>query len=166
MTAIYKDLISKYPIVSIEDGLAEDDWDGWQKQTAALGDKVQLVGDDLFVTNVERLQRGINEKVGNAILIKLNQIGSVSETLDAIRLAICMAIGRLFRTAPERRKTLLSPTWRWQPGPARLKRGRCPAPNASPNITASCSLKRNWGSPPAFKTIPIGKNFNKSVLAG
>jgi enolase len=87
MTAIYQDMISKYPIVSIEDGLAENDWDGWQKQTAALGDKVQLVGDDLFVTNVERLQRGIDEKVGNAILIKLNQIGSVSETLDAIRLA-------------------------------------------------------------------------------
>ena len=87
MTAFYQDLISKYPIVSIEDGLAEDDWTGWQKQTAVLGKQVQLVGDDLFVTNVQRLQRGIDEKVGNAILIKLNQIGSVSETLDAIRLA-------------------------------------------------------------------------------
>jgi enolase len=87
MTAFYQDLISKYPIVSIEDGLAEDDWHGWQKLTAELGNQVQLVGDDLFVTNVERLQRGIDEKVGNAILIKLNQIGTVSETLDAIRLA-------------------------------------------------------------------------------
>jgi enolase len=87
MTALYQDLIAKYPIVSIEDGLAEDDWLGWQNQTAALGGRVQLVGDDLFVTNVERLQRGINEKVGNAILIKLNQIGTVTETLDAIRLA-------------------------------------------------------------------------------
>jgi enolase len=87
MTDLYQDLIAKYPIVSIEDGLAEDDWTGWQNQTAALGGRVQLVGDDLFVTNVERLQRGINEKVGNAILIKLNQIGTVTETLDAIRLA-------------------------------------------------------------------------------
>jgi enolase len=87
MTALYQDLMAKYPIVSIEDGLAEDDWTGWQQQTAALGGRVQLVGDDLFVTNVDRLQRGINEKVGNAILIKLNQIGTVTETLDAIRLA-------------------------------------------------------------------------------
>jgi enolase len=87
MTALYQDLIAKYPIVSIEDGLAEDDWQGWQNQTAALGGKVQLVGDDLFVTNVQRLQRGIDEKIGNAILIKLNQIGTVTETLDAIRLA-------------------------------------------------------------------------------
>ncbi len=87
MTAFYQDLMAKYPIVSIEDGLAEDDWTGWQTQTAALGGRVQLVGDDLFVTNVARLQRGINEKVGNAILIKLNQIGTVTETLDAIRLA-------------------------------------------------------------------------------
>jgi enolase len=87
MTAFYQDLISRYPIVSIEDGLAEDDWAGWQKQTASLGSRVQLVGDDLFVTNVQPLQRGIDEKVGNAILIKLNQIGSVTETLDTIRLA-------------------------------------------------------------------------------
>jgi enolase len=88
MTALYQDLMAKYPIVSIEDGLAEDDWQGWQSQTAALGNKIQLVGDDLFVTNVERLRRGINEKIGNAILIKLNQIGTVTETLDAIRLAL------------------------------------------------------------------------------
>ncbi len=87
MTAFYKDLAAKYPIVSIEDGLAEDDWDGWQQQTAALGDSLQIVGDDIFVTNVARLQKGIEQGVANAILIKLNQIGSVTETLDAIRLA-------------------------------------------------------------------------------
>jgi enolase len=87
MINFYKDLMAKYPIVSIEDGLAEDDWQGWQILTTSLGDRVQLVGDDLFVTNVQRLQRGIDEKVGNAILIKLNQIGTVTETLDAIRLA-------------------------------------------------------------------------------
>jgi enolase len=81
------DLVERYPIVSIEDGLAEDDWDGWHLLTERIGDKVQLVGDDLFVTNAERLQRGIDGDVANAILIKVNQIGSLSETLDTIRLA-------------------------------------------------------------------------------
>ena len=84
---IYATLAEKYPLVSIEDGCAEDDWDTWKKLTDKLGAKVQLVGDDLFVTNVERLKRGIDEKVGNAILVKLNQIGSLTETLDAIRMA-------------------------------------------------------------------------------
>jgi enolase len=78
---------AKYPIESIEDGLAEDDWDGWEQLTKKLGSKISLVGDDLFVTNVTRLKQGIERKVGNAILIKLNQIGSVSETIDCIKLA-------------------------------------------------------------------------------
>jgi enolase len=81
------DLAERYPIVSIEDGLAEDDWDGWHLLTEHIGDKVQLVGDDIFVTNPERLQRGIDDGVANAILIKVNQIGSLSETLDTMRLA-------------------------------------------------------------------------------
>jgi enolase len=76
-----------YPIVSLEDGLAEDDWDGWKKLTELLGDKIQLVGDDLFVTNTQRLQEGIDKGIANSILIKVNQIGTVSETLDAIDLA-------------------------------------------------------------------------------
>ncbi|MED9970645.1 MAG: phosphopyruvate hydratase [Ruminococcus sp.] len=80
-------LVDKYPIISIEDGLDEEDWEGWQKMTARLGDKVQLVGDDLFVTNTERLAKGIALGAGNSILIKLNQIGSVSETLEAIKMA-------------------------------------------------------------------------------
>ncbi len=83
----WKTLTEKYPIYSIEDGLDEEDWEGWQKLTAALGDRVQLVGDDLFVTNVKRLQKGIDLHCGNSILIKLNQIGSVSETMEAIKLA-------------------------------------------------------------------------------
>ena len=87
LIAHWKSLIEKYPIYSIEDGLDEEDWEGWQKMTAELGDKVQLVGDDLFVTNTERLKKGIELGAGNAILIKLNQIGSVSETLDAIKMA-------------------------------------------------------------------------------
>ncbi|SEA00763.1 enolase [Lachnospiraceae bacterium NK3A20] len=83
----WKSLVEKYPIYSIEDGLDEEDWEGWQKMTRELGKKVQLVGDDLFVTNTERLKKGIELGAGNAILIKLNQIGSVSETLDAIKMA-------------------------------------------------------------------------------
>lgn len=83
----WAELVDKYPIISIEDPLDEEDWEGWAKITKELGDKVQLVGDDLFVTNVKRLQKGIDLGAGNAILIKLNQIGSVSETLDAIKLA-------------------------------------------------------------------------------
>jgi len=83
----YEELVSKYPIVSIEDGLGEDDWDGWVKLTKAIGDRVQIVGDDLFVTNTERLRKGIELGAGNSILIKLNQIGSLTETLDAIEMA-------------------------------------------------------------------------------
>ncbi|HLY02169.1 MAG TPA: phosphopyruvate hydratase [Candidatus Cybelea sp.] len=87
MIALYAELCDRYPIVSIEDGLAESDWEGWQKLTAALGDRIQLVGDDLFVTNVEFLERGISEGAANAILIKLNQIGTLTETLDCIAMA-------------------------------------------------------------------------------
>ena len=87
MVAWYGELIEKFPIVSIEDGLAENDWDGWKKLTEALGSKLQLVGDDLLVTNTEFLQRAITEKAGNAILIKLNQIGTLTETINAIALA-------------------------------------------------------------------------------
>ncbi|QFG67753.1 phosphopyruvate hydratase [Ornithinimicrobium pratense] len=87
MTAYYAELVSSYPLVSIEDPLDEDDWEGWVAITAELGEKVQLVGDDLFVTNPERLQRGITDKAGNALLVKVNQIGSLTETLDAVALA-------------------------------------------------------------------------------
>jgi enolase len=84
---VYADLIKKYPIVTIEDGYAEDDWDGWKLMTEQLGSKIQLVGDDLFVTNVKRLAQGIEKKIANSILIKVNQIGSLTETLDTIRMA-------------------------------------------------------------------------------
>ena len=87
MTKFYSDWVRQFPIVSIEDGLAEDDWPGWKHLTAELGGKTQLVGDDLFVTNTTRLRRGITEKIGNAILIKLNQIGTVTETIEAIEMA-------------------------------------------------------------------------------
>ena len=87
MIQLYEDWIRQYPIVSIEDGLAEGDWQGWQLLTSALGKRVQLVGDDVFVTNPEILKKGIDEQVGNALLVKLNQIGTVTETLDAVRMA-------------------------------------------------------------------------------
>ncbi len=87
MVDFYAKLTELYPIISIEDGLAEDDWEGWEMLTRAIGDKVQLVGDDLFVTNTNRLQRGIDQGIGNSILIKLNQIGTLTETLNAIELA-------------------------------------------------------------------------------
>ncbi len=83
----YADLVGKYPIVSIEDGLAEDDWSGWQKLNAKLGEKIQLVGDDIFVTNVERIEKGIKERVANAVLIKPNQIGTLTETIAAVKMA-------------------------------------------------------------------------------
>jgi enolase len=87
MIALYEDWTRQYPIISIEDGLAEGDWPGWQRLTAALGKKIQLVGDDVFVTNPAILKEGIEKKVANAILVKLNQIGTVTETLDAIAMA-------------------------------------------------------------------------------
>ena len=87
MSDFWKDWVSKYPIISIEDGMAEDDWDGWRLHTDAIGDRCQLVGDDLFVTNVSRLQMGLDRQVANSILIKLNQIGTLSETIDAVALA-------------------------------------------------------------------------------
>lgn len=87
MVEWYSELVGKYPIISIEDGLSEDDWDGWKLMTDKLSDKIQIVGDDLFVTNTERLQEGIKREIANSILIKLNQIGTITETLDAIELA-------------------------------------------------------------------------------
>ena len=87
MQAYYAELVAAYPIVSIEDPLDEEDWEGWNHMTAALGDRIQIVGDDLFVTNVERLARGINERSANALLVKVNQIGSLTETLDSVDLA-------------------------------------------------------------------------------
>ncbi len=87
MVSFYSDLVARYPIVSIEDGMAEDDWDGWRVQTEALGAKINLIGDDIFVTNPKRLARGIEEHSATGILTKVNQIGSLSETLDTVDMA-------------------------------------------------------------------------------
>ncbi len=88
MAAYYTELVNSYPIFSIEDGMSEDDWDGWRSLTEAIGDRVQLVGDDLFVTNVTRLKEGIDKSIANAILVKVNQIGTLTETLDAVNMAM------------------------------------------------------------------------------
>lgn len=87
MIGYYEDLVEKYPIISIEDGLAEEDWEGWDKLTKRLGNKIQLVGDDLFVTNTKRLEKGVNENISNSVLVKLNQIGTLTETLNTIEMA-------------------------------------------------------------------------------
>jgi len=87
MISFYDDLISNYPIYSVEDGLAEDDWDGWKALTEKIGNRVQLVGDDLFVTNIDRLKKGIDQGITNSILIKLNQIGTLTETIQTIEMA-------------------------------------------------------------------------------
>ena len=87
MVKFWTEWVRQYPIISIEDGMAEDDWEGWKAMTDALGEKIQLVGDDLFVTNTERLGRGISEGIANSILIKVNQIGSLTETLQAMQMA-------------------------------------------------------------------------------
>ena len=105
LVAHWKELCSKYPIYSIEDGLDEEDWEGWQMMTKELGDTVQLVGDDLFVTNTERLAKGIGLGCANSILIKLNQIGSVSETLEAIKMAHKAGYTAIPLTVPVKQKT-------------------------------------------------------------
>jgi enolase len=93
MVALYETLVSTYPIISIEDGLAEDDWEGWKLLTERLGERIQLVGDDLFVTNVTRLRRGIDEDIANSILVKVNQIGTITETLEAVGMALSAGFG-------------------------------------------------------------------------
>jgi enolase len=87
MVNFYQSLVQKYPIISIEDGFAEDDWEGWKLMTEVLGHRIQIVGDDIFVTNLERFKKGVERKIGNSILIKLNQIGTLSETIETIRYA-------------------------------------------------------------------------------
>ncbi len=124
---------------------AEDDWDGWQNLTKELGGKIQLVGDDLFVTNVELLQEGIDKQVANSILIKVNQIGTVSETLDAIDLARRNGYTqRSFPIAPAKPKTRSSPIWRWRPAQAKSRPAPRRAPTASPSTTSCCASKKSW----------------------
>ena len=127
----WKILTAKYPVYSIEDGLDEEDWDGWQILTKELGDRVQLVGDDLFVTNTERLKKGIELGCGNSILIKLNQIGSVSETLEAIKMAHKAGYTAI---ASHRSGETEDTTIAERPAGASVQ----------PNTTGFCGSKKNW----------------------
>ncbi len=147
LIAHWKSLVEKYPIISIEDALDEEDWEGWQELTRELGGKVQLVGDDLFVTNTERLAKGIQLGAGNAILIKLNQIGSVSETLEAIKMAHTL-------TAPARPRT----------PPSKVANGSVLAEALCEN-QLDLALLENSVSVPDLHTEPIGTDCLCAVLA-
>ena len=143
MVDYYAALVDKYPIISIEDGLAEDDWDGCKLMTDKLGDRVQIVGDDLFVTNVERLAQGIEKGSANTILIKLNQIGTLTETLDAIEMAkragwTAVVLAPLGRD----RGHHSSPTWSWRSTPGRSRPVPRRAPTAWPSTTSCCGSRR------------------------
>ena len=152
MIEFYADLADRYPLVSVEDGLAEDDWDDWRSLTERLGDRVQLVGDDLFVTNVERLRRGIEAGVANAILVKVNQIGTLTETLDAIELAHRSRLRRpSSRTARARRRTRRSPTSPWRRTRARSRPGRRRAPTASRSTTSCSGSRRSSATRPSTR---------------
>jgi len=130
------------PIISIEDGMAEDDWEGWRLLTAAVGDKVQLVGDDLYVTNIKRLVTGIEQKASNSILIKLNQIGTLTETIAAIEMARKAGWTAVVSHRSGETEDVTSPTC--APGfpRDRLKRARPAAASAQPNTTAFKNRER------------------------
>lgn len=113
MVSYWKSWVDKYPIISIEDGMAEDDWDGWKRMTDVMGKKIQLVGDDIFVTNMERLSEGFKRGVANSILIKLNQIGTLTETVNCVEMAHKMVIRRSSATGQAKRKIPLSLTSPW-----------------------------------------------------
>ena len=138
MVRFWAKWVNDYPIVSLEDGLAENDWDGWKHLTEQLSGKIQLVGDDLFVTNTEFLQKGIDKGVANSILIKVNQIGTVSETLAA------MDTPPSFPTAPAKPKTHSSPTWQSQPEQGKSRPDQRPEPIASQSTTSCCGSRKNW----------------------
>ncbi len=142
LVAYYADLAKRFPIISIEDGCAEADWDGWKQLTVALGDKLQLVGDDVFVTNVEFLQKGIDLGVANSILVKVNQIGTLTETLDAIELAkenryTAVISHRSGETEDTTIADIAVAT-----NAVRSKRARFAGPTGSLNTTSCCELPK------------------------
>ena len=147
----WADLAGRYPIVSIEDGMAEEDWDGWKALTERLGDTVQLVGDDLFVTNTERLQRGIDAGVANSILIKVNQIGTLTETLDAIAMAreAGYTRGHVAPLGRDRGRDDRRPRGRHRLR-ADQDRARRRARIASRSTTSCCASRRQLGADASF----------------
>jgi enolase len=148
MMEVYAEWLDAYPIVSLEDPLAEEDWAGWRSLTEALGGKGQIVGDDLFVTNPERLRRGIADRSANALLVKVNQIGTITETLDAVSLAhrsgfACMISHRSGETEDTTIADLAVAT-----NCGQIKAGAPPAPSASPSTTSSCGSRSYSMTPP------------------
>ena len=148
MIDLWADLCDRFPIVSIEDGLGESDWDGWQTLTDRLGGRVQLVGDDLFVTNVDFLRRGIEERVANAILVKVNQIGTLTETLDAVELAHRSGYRAVIshRSGETEDATIADLAVATNAG--QIKTGPRRGPIASRSTTSSCGSKRSWAARP------------------
>ncbi len=138
-------LCADYPIVSIEDGMDESDWAGWKDLTDKLGDKVQLVGDDLFVTNTKILKRGIDEQIGNSILIKFNQIGSLSETLDAIKMAQDAGFTAVISHRSGETEDTTIADRPWAPVQDRSRPARCVVLTVWPNTTVCWSSKQSWG---------------------
>ncbi len=158
MADFYAGLADEFPLVSIEDGLAEDDWDAWKALTERLGDRLQLVGDDLFVTNPERLQRGIDAGVANSILIKVNQIGTLTETLDAIALARANGYTAVIsHRSGETEDATIADLAVAHRTPARSRPARPPAPTASPSTTSCCGSRRSSARGPP---IPAGRRFH------
>jgi len=151
MTAMYADWLREYPIVSIEDGLAEGDWPGWQAQTAALGARAQLVGDDIFVTNPAILRRGIDGHVANAVLVKLNQIGSVTETLDAIAMAQRAGYGVVISHRSGETEDTTIADLAVGTGAGQIKTDRPAAPTAWRSTTSSSGSRRNWARQPSTR---------------
>ena len=135
-----------YPIISVEDGLAEDDWAGWEYLTGKLGQSTQLIGDDLFTTNPQRLARGADAGIANAVLVKPNQIGTLTETWKPCGWRRNGATGQSSRPVPAKRRIRPLPTWRWPRAPDKSKSGPSPAPNGWPSTTGCCALRRSWGN--------------------
>jgi enolase len=144
MVDMYADFAENYPIISIEDGMAEDDWEGWKMLTDRLGKKVQLVGDDLFVTNVKRFEKGLELGVCNSILIKLNQIGTLTETLDTISKANRAGYTAVVLTAAAKRRIPPSPICPWLSTPDRSRPVPPAAQTGLPNIISCCASRKSW----------------------
>ncbi len=161
MIALYQDLAKRFPIVSIEDGLAENDWDGWKKLTVAMGKTTQLVGDDLFVTNVAFLQKGINQGVGNSILVKVNQIGSLTETFDAVELAKRNGYTSVLshRSGESEDTTIADIAVALNVG--QIKTGSFSRTDRLPNTTSCSALRKNSATMP-FSEVRSNSRTNES----
>ena len=148
MVDYLESLVDEFPLVTIEDGLAENDWDGWAALTARLGDRVQLVGDDVFVTDDELVQRGIDNGVANAVLIKLNQIGLFRRRCTRWSWPRATTMAGWSAIVPAKPKTPSSAIWPWQPTPVRSKRGRQREPSERQSTTSCCASRPHWAGRP------------------